>query len=1414
MNYDWKRYWCPIGGTIRSDEKGYIFGPESFANKSLNPDLIQLETVKDVGCLILLGEPGIGKSYELKEFIGFSKDDALRHGNLILNFDLHDFSSEYALDNVVFKNPTFESWLANNSTLTLFLDSLDEGSLTIRYLANYLGMKLSQYPYERLRFRITCRPVDWPQSFTTKLQGIWGEGNTKSLELIPLRKEDIITAAISEVLVPNEFVREIENKGVVPFARKPVTLDFLLRQYKAHGKLPGNKAELYHSGCLHLCEETNKSRLEFKFRGNLSSEQRLKIAGRIAAIMMCTNHVVVSTNNERENNVEHSIKIAELAGEIERIENLEFPISENSIIEVLSTGLFSSRGENCVGFSHQTYAEYLAAWYIHEKRMPLAQIKTLILHPSDYEAKLIPQLYEIAAWLAGYRKDVFDYIAQIEPETLLRGDVTGFTQEQRRILIDALLKIYDGGNTLGNDWSIYEKLGDLIHSTLSDQLLPYINDRTKNFLARKFAIDIIERNSVNGLQNELANIALDVSEPIGLRTNAGWALVRIGGIETKARLLQLANLNPNEDPDDELRGISLLANWPHNLNSHQLFQLITPPSNDSYYGAYVDFLLHLAREINQVEIVEALKWVEKQSTEHSLSIYGELVDLIMVEAWNHIEKQEVLGLFAGIVQRKFKGYESILRRRDSLNEPYVQNFYDRLENEDIKRRSLILRLLNLINSEDDVTTLVYQPTRIIFSKDLIWLLKIFKRIKNPSQKTTIANIVLYAIDRSNKFQVEEVYKLMQKDQILKETLSPIFGPIMFDSDSAVQQKRFYYQEIEWENHRHKKEDVDTPLNERIDTFIKLGEEGDLDAWWKLNMVLNLSSDIRHHPNEREFDIKLMPGWLNSDDETKRKIIGLARNYLHQYEPDDDRWLLKDNIFYRPVNAGYRAIHLLYQESKEEVVCLPVPVWEKWASIILTYKIEYVRTGVDETSKELLMLAYKYAPAKINSILNILIDTAKYEINLSFLIRIEAILNEQFMSKLVNASISDTISNDSLATLLNFLLRKASIEAEKIGTQYIVDADRTNKGSKEKAIIAAKAFINQTPDAGWEVIWKSIIDWPEFGEDLTLDLANQWRENPPVFSKISSTQLANYYFWLVDHFPPSDDPDEKGVHSVSAREEVANFRNSIPIYLSQIGTYDGFVDLRRIVERYPEIHWLKTTLKEADIILRRNTWRAPDTQVIFSLLCAPEKRQVESGEQLLDIICESLSRLEIELQGETPSAIYLWNEKTVKDNNGKSVNVFRPKDENSLSDYIKLHLLRDIKNSGTVINREVEISRTTGIIPGEEIDIRVDAVSKDAQGDNYDVISVIIEVKGCWNDSVKSAMEDQLANRYLKDKQCRHGLYIVGAYYCKQWDDEDYRKNHCRFKDPESLRQYLSTQASELSLSGIKIRSFVLNTSLR
>jgi hypothetical protein len=227
--------------------------------------------------------------------------------------------------------------------------------------------------------------------------------------------------------------------------------------------------------------------------------------------------------------------------------------------------------------------------------------------------------------------------------------------------------------------------------------------------------------------------------------------------------------------------------------------------------------------------------------------------------------------------------------------------------------------------------------------------------------------------------------------------------------------------------------------------------------------------------------------------------------------------------------------------------------------------------------------------------------------------------------------------------------------------------------------------------------------------------------------------------------------------------------------------------------------------EAQAITRRETWTPLAPHELIALARDPANRVVQNGEQLLDVIIESLERLEKMLRGETPAVFRLWNEAPT----------YRPKDEERLSDEVKTHLQADLEQRHIVVNREVVIRPTVPGFQGERLDLKVQAMSHERNGQHGDSLTAIIEVKGCWNRELPHAMQTQLCDRYLKENTCQHGLYLMGWFNCAAWDNNDYRISDAQSLAPslEQARAQFEEQAQALTAGGRTIRSFILNAAL-
>ncbi len=180
-----------------------------------------------------------------------------------------------------------------------------------------------------------------------------------------------------------------------------------------------------------------------------------------------------------------------------------------------------------------------------------------------------------------------------------------------------------------------------------------------------------------------------------------------------------------------------------------------------------------------------------------------------------------------------------------------------------------------------------------------------------------------------------------------------------------------------------------------------------------------------------------------------------------------------------------------------------------------------------------------------------------------------------------------------------------------------------------------------------------------------------------------------------------------------------------------------------------------------------------------------------------------------LQGETPQAFALWDQT----DRTRGQEKFRPKDENHLSDWVKSNLESELRTRGVVPKREVQMRRGEGSGTGETTDIHVEAVVPGMDANSHDTVRVIIETKGCWNSKIKTAMQTQLVDRYLKDSPCRHGIYLVGWYMCDQWDDDHYQKKATLHWSLDKARKFFNAQAEGMP-ADVKIKAVVLDVRRR
>ena len=219
-------------------------------------------------------------------------------------------------------------------------------------------------------------------------------------------------------------------------------------------------------------------------------------------------------------------------------------------------------------------------------------------------------------------------------------------------------------------------------------------------------------------------------------------------------------------------------------------------------------------------------------------------------------------------------------------------------------------------------------------------------------------------------------------------------------------------------------------------------------------------------------------------------------------------------------------------------------------------------------------------------------------------------------------------------------------------------------------------------------------------------------------------------------------------------------------------------------------------------MRLKTWSPLTTKEIFALTDRPSARLVTSAADLLEILVDALAKFVTELHGAQTPVRDLW------DRQG-STQIYRPIDENGLSDVIARYLGQELGGTGIFANREVEVMRRPGAPVGQRTDILVNTVRRGLDGQPFDPITAVIEVKGCWNSELFTALQDQLVRDYMVRLGAPVGIYLVGWFDNAQWDNTDYKRGQVPKATITDVQVQLDLQAAAAP-EEFQVRAVVLD----
>ncbi|WP_433261540.1 NACHT domain-containing protein [Actinosynnema sp. CS-041913] len=626
------------------DEDGFLPAPDSHAARSVSQLLIRPDEAADSGALVLLGEPGAGKTTTLSLVTGADPDtpppDPGQPGTVWVT------GSELS-DPTTFRETVGEHLAALPSSgsdlephpLTIVLDQLDESPF-LRNLPRRLHQALKDKDVRFLRLLIACRTADYPESLTAVLKQALG--GCIVADLAPLTRADVTTLAASfDGVDAQAFVKAVVANGAGTLASVPLTLAILLGAYRQNTQsLTQGALGLFALGVGHLADEHDRERAR-TWAPITSVPQRVEIAGRIAARLVLSGQRAIWTGEYALADA-HDLTEGVLAGGTE-IAGGSFDVTPAAVAQTLRTALFSRSGPHRRAFAHSSFAAYLAARHLAIRadqggsgvRRQLAGL-FLVAAPDEDTVSIPIHLRETAAWLLAHAPTQHRWLARADPQGLVAHSAVITDHDTRALMTDELLR--RAAEVELSQWSWRGTRWHLAHPGLADQLRVVLDTSNIdpaeewNHAEVTVALHLARDCPDETVTDLLLRLAENSQLPILLRTTAAdvamETAVTVAAPRLRALLGTLQDVSDDRDQEhDELVGVLLSLLWPEHADLAEVLPHGRPVQQRPQ-GVYRWQLGQFPRAVADADVPALLNTARQLARKVAgLSDEGDLVDV-------------------------------------------------------------------------------------------------------------------------------------------------------------------------------------------------------------------------------------------------------------------------------------------------------------------------------------------------------------------------------------------------------------------------------------------------------------------------------------------------------------------------------------------------------------------------------------------------------------------------------------------------------------------------------------------------------------------------------------------------------------------------------------------------------------------
>jgi hypothetical protein len=482
--YSWERYWAPLGTSLDRGWHGeWFFRPVGSAYPTTS------HLLEDRRFLVLLGNPGTGKSTELEKLEQVVRDE----DNPSTVLRLRATSLGIQATSFISNTQAWRLLQENDQALTLLIDGIDEALAAHPHLMDELMEFANLHNHPKLRFVFCLRSGAWDGRRYASVFKTWETTPEQCVfELCQLRVEDVrVSFNTAELGDPKAFLEWLREKDLGPTARIAQFLQPLIDAWSAGEDQTLSVHQLRDRQITRLLQEdpsrTNPPAIAIAKLESLS--ELIAVHALLSGTMQFS---FTGESSAGSVNMGLSQFLEPPLGGTWKYNETEFEFGQTELEHLLNRPLFrrisSVNQPPSFAFEHHSFAERLAARCF--TRQPVEHLLQILCTPEG--TRIAPQMEALAAALAPSNRHLAEWLRERQPEILLRSDGSAYEPGFRAIIVKATLHHIDASDENQRLESSQIDSG-FACKEVAEVLIPFIESTNFKSLTRRSALLIAER---------------------------------------------------------------------------------------------------------------------------------------------------------------------------------------------------------------------------------------------------------------------------------------------------------------------------------------------------------------------------------------------------------------------------------------------------------------------------------------------------------------------------------------------------------------------------------------------------------------------------------------------------------------------------------------------------------------------------------------------------------------------------------------------------------------------------------------------------------------------------------------------------------------------------------------------------------